>query len=170
MWDKITTVWHNFKQGIENLIMWFPAIWKDRQWDHQYIYMILRQKLHFQEQCIRKYGHHVHHKRDADEIKTCVDLLDRLIEDDYHTEAFKSHDERWGELEIGWEDMPPEKVEGRVGMTKLNLTRPFVDTEQDHENEREEFLEACNTEDQLRKKDMRNLFLNMYRNIQGWWD
>jgi hypothetical protein len=168
--DKIIDFWYDTKRGIKNLIMWFPAIWKDRQWDHQYIYMILRQKLHFQEQYIREHGIHVHNVRDADEIKICVDCLDRLIEDDYHSEAFKKHNKRWGEPEFKWEDVPPEKVEGRVGMTKLNITHPLVDTVQDHENEREDFRDACETEDQLRKKDMRNLFLNMYRNIQGWWD
>jgi len=170
MWEEIRTEWYDFIRGIKNLIMWFPAIWKDRQWDHQYIYMILRQKLHFQEQFIRKDGIHVHNERDADEIKACVILLDRLIEDDYHSNAFKGHDKCWGPAEFEWEDVSPEEVEGRVGMKKLNIIHPKVKTEQDHENERDDFLKACETEDQLRKKDMRNLFLNMYRNIQGWWD
>jgi len=170
MWDKLTTAWSDFKRGIKNLIMWFPAIWKDRQWDHQYIYMILRQKLRFQEQYIREHGIHVHNVRDADEIKVCLDCLDRLIEDDYHSEAFEKHDKRWGKAELEWEDVSPEEVEGRVGMTKLNITHPNVKTEEDHEKERLDFLQSCESEDSLRKKDMLTLFDTMYQKIQGWWD
>ena len=35
----------DFIEGIKNLIKWFPIIWKDRNWDHSYIYEILKFKL-----------------------------------------------------------------------------------------------------------------------------
>ena len=31
----------NFKQGIRNLINYFPIIWKDRDWDYHYTLDIL---------------------------------------------------------------------------------------------------------------------------------
>ena len=32
-------------RGVKNLIRWFPTIWKDRDYDHSYIYEVLRVKL-----------------------------------------------------------------------------------------------------------------------------
>lgn len=173
MWCKITrffgwfdTLWCDFKRGIKNLIIWAPAVWRDRQWDHQYIYMMLKAKLNFQEQYIRKHGIHVHNVRDADEIKVCIDALNRLIEDDYHSEAFQEHDDRWGKAEMDWLDAEDEGE----GMVELKITYPKVKTEKDIDMEKNAFRLACTHEEYLRRKDMRTLFLNMYKNIQGWWD
>jgi hypothetical protein len=169
--DRIDTLWNGFKRGIKNLIIWFPTIWRDRQWDHQFIYMMLRAKLNFQEKFIRKHGIHVNNIEDANQIKECVDILDRLIDDDYHIAAFKEHDERWGEAKMSWIDTDEKENEtDESDLVELNITYPFVETDQDLESERDDFKLACTKEDYLRQKDMRNLFLNMYKNIQGWWD
>lgn len=169
IWDKITTLWHGLKGGISNLIIWFPTVWRDRQWDHQYIYMMLRQKLIFQEKFIRAHGIHVNNKQDADQIQECIDCLDRLIEDDYHSEAFEQHDKRWGESEMNWKDVEEGKYKEK-GMVQLNITYPNVKTARDLEIEREDFKKSCQTEDDLRQTDLKDLFNNMRCNIQGWWD
>lgn len=36
---------NSFIQGIKNLIHWFPIIWKDRDYDHAYIEVMLEHKL-----------------------------------------------------------------------------------------------------------------------------
>ncbi len=45
MGNKINNFFRSIKYGIKNLITWFPIIWKDRDWDHWYLYKILRFKL-----------------------------------------------------------------------------------------------------------------------------
>ena len=100
MIDKIETWWYDLKYGIENVFHWVPVIWKDRNWDHYFIYVILRHKLRLMEIQIREYGHHVNKDRDADNIKVCVNLLDRLIADEYSEMAFKRHEEKWGEADF----------------------------------------------------------------------
>jgi hypothetical protein len=130
--------------------------------------MMLRAKLNFQEQYIRKHGIHVHNVRDADEIKVCIDALNRLIEDDYHTEAFAEHKERWGEATMNWIDAEDEG--DMTDLVELKIRYPNVKTKEDVIQEKKTFKLACTKEDYLRKKDMRTLFLNMYKNIQGWWD
>jgi len=74
---------YSFIYGIKNLIVWYKVIWNDRNWDYSYIYIILRHKLHLTEKSIRKNNNHVTAKKDADGVRLCVLLLDRLIADDY---------------------------------------------------------------------------------------
>jgi len=98
--------WHNFKRGIQNLLVWVPVIWRDRQWDHTYIYEIFKHKLHLTEQFIRHNGIHVNNVKDADEIMVCVNALNNLIEDNYHEEAFRKYD-----LELTFNQMR-DKIQG----------------------------------------------------------
>jgi len=73
----------NIWDGLENFYLWFYIIWCDRNWDHHYIFIVLRHKLRLTEKLLREHGHGVDSEKDADNIKKCVLALDRLIEDEY---------------------------------------------------------------------------------------
>ena len=163
--DRIESWFYDVKYGIENIFLWLPIIWKDRNWDHCYIYTVLRHKLHLTEKQIREYGHHVHNERDADNIKVCVNLLDRLITDEYYEMAFKRHEEKWGEAEFRFED-----VEDNPELQSLHIDHPNVRTKEDEEQERKEFRRASEHEAKLREQDLDMLFTNMRKYIQTWWD
>jgi len=149
----------NIKQGIKNLVVWFPIIWNDRWWDHTFLYDILRFKLGLMEKFFRKYGHHINAEKDADVMKHCCDILDRLIADEYCEEAYKEHGLKWGRMDM--------KVDSD-GV--LDFTRPNVKTDEDKFIEHEEFLECVKVENQLEKDDIKELFKIMSRNIRKWWD
>lgn len=85
----ITDWLKNIKYGIQNLIIWFSIIWNDRWWDYNFLYRIIRFKLIQTEKKTRIVGCHVNAVRDADNIKKCIKLLDRLIENDYYKLAPK---------------------------------------------------------------------------------
>jgi len=163
MIDKIETWWYDLKYGIENVFHWVPVIWKDRNWDHYFIYVILRHKLRLMEIQIREYGHHTNSDRDADNIKVCVNLLDRLIADEYHEMAFKDHDRKWGEPDFRW-----EKYKDDSDLVELHIDRDKVTNEK--EQERKEFRRASTHEANLREQDLDMLFKNIRKYIQTWWD
>jgi len=165
MIDKIETWWYDLKYGIENVFHWVPVIWKDRNWDHYFIYVILRHKLRLMEIQIREYGHHVNKDRDADNIKVCVNLLDRLIADEYSEMAFKRHEEKWGEADFTFTPLEEDPE-----LSELHIDRPNVQTEEDKEQERKEFRRASEHEVKLREQDLDMLFKNMRKYIQTWWD
>jgi len=150
----------NIKQGIKNLFIWFPVVWDDRWWDHYYLFIILRFKLGLVEKNFRKYGHHIDAKKDADVMKYCCGILDRLIADEYYEEACKEHDLKWGRMDM--------KVEWANG--KVDFIHPNVKTEEDKFIERKEFLECIKVKDQLEKDDVTELFKIMSRNVRKWWD
>lgn len=103
---------NNIQAGIKNLIKWFPVIWKDRDWDHTYIWYVLKFKLEQQAKCIGGYDRHVSAQRDAEIISTCVRLIDKIMEDFYVHEYFDYH-----ELSHSFDDI--ENSENKILNTKL---------------------------------------------------
>jgi len=156
---------YDCRYGIENLISWFPIVWKDRGWDHYFIFVALRHKLHLTEEHIRIHDNHTTAQQTAKQIKLCVNLLDRLIEDEYHEMAFKRHDEKWGEPKLSFIDAPGYKdcVEGLI-------THKHVHTEEDKVKERKDFKTSYEHEQHLKDQDKKMLFETMNKYIEGWWD
>ena len=68
---------------IWRVICWIPVIWKTHTWDAGYTLVILRKSL--QELCdtITKYGIHCNKARDIKRMRIAINLLDRIIKDDY---------------------------------------------------------------------------------------
>lgn len=62
--------------GIKNLIKWAPIIWKDRDWDHWYIYQILKTKLQHQADYTLKYGHLENSTKYAQQMLKCIEMID----------------------------------------------------------------------------------------------
>ena len=156
---------YDITAGVKNLIRWFPVIWKDRNWDYNFIYMILKYKLHLMEKNIRNYGHHVRAEQDADKIKICVNLLDRLIKDEYHDNAFKSHYKKWGDAKMSFHDLKDEP-----GLCQLKIDYPNVKTEEDKKEQSKGFRICSVLEQNLKEQDLDLLFKLMRKHIQGWWD
>jgi hypothetical protein len=94
LWDKIYLWWkfdgryyHKFvKQGVKNIIYWLPIIWKDRHWDHGYIFTILQHKLKAQSKEIGGKDRHTRAQYDSKKMNLCVNLIQKLQDDFYEME------------------------------------------------------------------------------------
>lgn len=77
-----------FKNGVKNLIKWFPVIWKDRDWGEEYIYVLLLNKVNNK---IKFFQSDNSYSADSDEIveqlKAVRNALNRLVEDKYYEKA-----------------------------------------------------------------------------------
>jgi hypothetical protein len=99
LWNSIKIRWSNdwkyipkdIKQGFKNLKYWLPIIWKDRNYDHRYIYTILQHKLKAQSQYIGDRDIHTRAKRDAEVMMTCVRLIDKVGDEWYSSEYMDYH-------------------------------------------------------------------------------
>ena len=78
------------KYGVKNLYKWFWIIWKDRDWDHYYIFEVLKFKLEKQANHLAENGFHNNAQRDAELMMTCVRLIDKLQNEYYYDELCKS--------------------------------------------------------------------------------
>ena len=160
----IQDAYYNVKNGIPNLIKWFPVIWEDRQWDFFYIWVLLHRKLYLMEKGIRQYSHHLYGKRDADQIKLCVNILKRILDDNYHDNVFKNHDKKWGKPHFNWEEIPNSEN------CSLDITRDNAKTDKEKEQESKEFRILSKKVELQRMQDINYLFDYMKKHIQGWWD
>lgn len=92
--DSIKTKWNyewkyipkEIARGFKSIWYWLPIIWKDRNWDHSYIYKVLQHKLKAQSKYIGDRGFHMNAERDAELMMTCVRLIDKVNEDWYAME------------------------------------------------------------------------------------
>ena len=78
------------KYGVKSLYKWFWIIWKDRDWDHYYIFEVLKFKLEKQANHLAENGFHNNAQRDAELMMTCVRLIDKLQNEYYYDELCKS--------------------------------------------------------------------------------
>lgn len=83
-----------FFKRIYNLYRWFPIIWKDQDWDHSFIYEILKFKLKNQAEYIGGKDRYVGAKRDAEIMMTCVRLIDKVQNEWYGCEYQDYHESK----------------------------------------------------------------------------
>ena len=84
-----------FARGIKNLWRWFPTVWKDRDWDHSYVYEIIRVKLEHQAKSIGDRDRHTTAKRDSDRMSLVAKLIKLQQDDFYHMEYMDYHDTKY---------------------------------------------------------------------------
>jgi hypothetical protein len=157
----IRQIWdfpRNVKYGVKNLITWFPIIWRDRWWDTLFVYPILHKKLTMMEKHFREDGCHVYNEKDADKIKICVLLLKRIMDDGYFKNAFKRHNEKWGDSNVSFEE------------SFIKITYEKANTEEDKKEERKDFKRAIKHEEMLNQQDINYLFKMMSKHLRTWWD
>ena len=65
---------YDIENGIRNLILWAPTIWRDRNWDGSYILTILIKKIELQRECI--INNNIVH---SDELKVMDDDMSRCL-------------------------------------------------------------------------------------------
>jgi hypothetical protein len=81
-----------FFKSINNLIRWFPIIWKDRDWDHHFIFEILKHKLIFMSKSIRKKDNHTLAEYDANRMMLAVRLIEK-IQNEFYIDYLINDDE-----------------------------------------------------------------------------
>jgi hypothetical protein len=109
MFDRIRLWWKfdgkyyhkDFARGVKNLWRWFPTIWKDRDWDHAFIYNMLAKKLEFQAEYIGSRDIHTDAKRDAERMRLVARLIKLQQDDVYGMEYMDYHeqDTNWIDIE-----------------------------------------------------------------------
>ena len=170
------------KRSIKNLWRWFPIIWKDRDWDHTYIYDIIEFKLRNQSDYIGKMDRHTRAKKDASDMLICAELINKVKSGYYDGEYMGYHESKFeftpiedepdfGELKINTisEDFDsyfkkyPTWHKRAIKYLKENQNR-FTS---DHTDKK---LVAMIMGD-LRQEKAKQLLFNIIANrIDGWWD
>lgn len=158
-------IYREIVHGVKNLIKWFPVIWNDRDWDQIYFLIILRKKLHNKEKYFARSNPIIlNSDRVARQISRTKMAVDRLLADDYHANAFKFHDKKWGELSnsIGNPD--------EFGRVEWLCSRPNATIPELVELERKESRRLFEHARYLRKQDWEYVTKMIAKYADGWWD
>jgi hypothetical protein len=154
-WLKVKIL--TFLRGIKNLILWSYLIWNDRDFDFVYIYAILLHKLKAIERTFKdpKKVQQVDEARlhTLRYISIAVKLLERLIEDNFKTEAdhavyrtikmeFVPCSDNPELSEVVFHHSPPREVLDEIRKREMNL----------------------------KNKTRRLFFLILDKRIERWWD
>jgi hypothetical protein len=167
--------------GIKNLIYWFPVIWKDRSYDHVYIYNILKHKIKKQAECIGGRDFHTMSKRDSEIMMLVTRLIDKCNNGDYGLEYMNYHKSEYNFLDI--EDKPDYKkldiqlVSERFDeffkkyprQYKLVQSRKIRRFNRDF-SEMDKQTIAMEIADENQNRCRKLLFKLLERNIERWWD
>ena len=93
VWDffyKIISPFIMFKESIQKIIEWFPIIWRDRDWDQNYIYKLLEHKFDSMSKYQYKYGNSVNSEKYSEELVTARNLCHKLLNYDYEQKLYEA--------------------------------------------------------------------------------
>lgn len=163
--DKIKSFFYGIKTGIKNLIKWTPVIWRDRDWDQYFFYVVLHFKLKRMEKLHRNHSHLVNGKKYADQIKLAVLLLDRIIKDNYLENVIEPHEKKWGQSDFVFTPLKDNK-----NLSSLSIKVEKANTPEEKAKENKERMALYKHSDDLKNQDLDMLFKHIRKYIEGWWD
>jgi hypothetical protein len=178
LWLYIQRPVKRFFRQVYNLIRWFPVIWKDRDWDHEFIYTILQTKLKYQAEYISKNNRHMNAQYDAQRMMTCVRLIEKIKKESYADEYIEFHELEFSSTKIEDSDLyqldittKREWFDDYFLMYPLDYKRVIVTGEGRLnliENKKDRI--ASNMSRNRHARAQRILFQILDRHIGGWWD
>ena len=155
--DYVIDKYYKTKHGFRNLIVWFPVIWKDRNYDDYYLLKLIDYKLSLIAKEMK--GTFV---GDEDEIKiinSIREVINRITADDYCQEEWEKHKETYGEL------VP--KI--NKTLETIDFVYSKVDTKEKEESGNKELYRIMDLEEGRRRRDVEFVFNGIRDNIRKWW-
>lgn len=156
-----------FWKSITNIIRWFPIIWKDRDWDHTFIFNILKFKLQNQAEYISENDNHTTAQNDAKWMRICCKLIDKINNDYYEMEYME-----------GWPDnqLPAEVIFKRYPRQYKIIISEIKNSETIYG--RESIIDDLNDTELIsllicirnHERARKLLFDILNNNIEKWWD
>lgn len=160
---KIRILYKNLVKGFINLFKYFSIIWKDRDWDYLFFFLLLRKKLqsmssYFEKHSIREDG-----KKEVKKIDFCIRCLDRLIEDNYF-DPDDTLTKKWGDLKFNYEPYLDK------GGLFVEINRENIKTSEALDEYWKEWEKLVHLEYYFRERDIKLLFKVISQNVENWWD
>ena len=160
----------NFIQGVKNLWKWFPTIWKDRDWDHYFIYEILRVKLENQAYSIESNDRHTRAQRDAEIMLLCARLIQIQQEDLYTIEYLDYYKEDHKFVPTDetkkWYTIENTLIEDNLDEYFAKYPKQY----KKYAGENERWVIAFKIAQYNQDRSRKLLFKIIEQHIEGWWD
>ena len=183
MFNKIKRWWRwngrylhrDIQYGVQNLIRWFPIIWKDRDWDQAYIWDMLERKLRNQSYHIKHYGHHVDTDHDSRNMLICANLIKKIKDEHYDMEYMDYY--KWDSEFLPIENTKLYEMRSHVRWENFDeyfkkyplvYKKVVANIEPDRKDDKKYI--AMRIAQTNHKRAIRLLFKIMEDQIERWWD
>ena len=147
----------------EHIAKWIPVLLDDKDWDHVFLFSIMKFKLELMEKYHLNDGNCEENGSLAGEMRVAIDLLDKLIKDDYYDIAHGIIMEKYGELRCTTEK---QNSDGSVEV-KLKYDK---ETDENGAELKSDVRSAGMLENDMRNNDLQKVFKFIADNVLGWWD
>ena len=137
---------------MRNVIYWIPILWDDEDWDHEYFYTIMREKLKRMREHFAEHRMHESWEETVEQISVMERSLHRLIEDRYMEKEFEEFNAKRGQVTRILE------VDG----TRTSSPMP--------DKESEELRKLFDREEMQKDSDRRTVAHIFYAHSHKWWD
>lgn len=151
---------YNLQHGVSNLRAFFHVVWNFRPWDAYYNLSLLKHSLELTKPHMEGYEGCEKAQR---QIQSCIDCIDRLLEDDYCAKEWAEFDKKYGELkhQIGEKD--------KDGFVPFTLYREGgTEGKLDEQTERKLSRKLYELEAHRMNQDIETLF-NTLKKFRNWW-
>jgi len=166
----------NITKGIKNLWKWFPLVWKDRDWDHHFIFEVLKFKIKNTSKYIETKKRFVGWENEVRYMNICVNLIDKIQEEWYQMEYMDYEDSKI--------EFVPSSKEGLYEIEQSVTRNDLKSYISKYPNSRREVLKqrmykgysetergiALSIGVHRHLKARRLLFKILEEKIEGWWD
>ena len=154
---------------IERTLSFLPLIWKGYDWDYRYAIDLFQHQLKRTEKSIRENGIHVGNHNTASRIKTAVDLMQKVYDEDYQMEHYDVLEKIYGKSNCEFVETGDLDEKGEPYYTMKITYENAVDEKHNEEIEKvrhEMFLLSKDKQ----KRAHKLLWDFIEHNIQKWWD
>lgn len=154
---------------IERLFYFLPIIWKGYDWDYRYAVELFQHQLKRTSNFLDSdKAYSADAKNSARRIRTAIDLLEKVYDEDYGFEYSKKIEEKYGKSKFEF----VERGVDNMGETFYEMIEVF---EKDYTKEEllliEEEKNTLMWESRAKQKKAHNLVWKyISHNIQRWWD
>jgi hypothetical protein len=81
--DIIDFFRYDLPLGLENLRVYGPIIWRNREWDYVFLLRLMELKFRRMSAALEN-GYHLHNDRYARQLRVCAELCKRMLDDNYY--------------------------------------------------------------------------------------
>jgi hypothetical protein len=168
----------NIGRSIRNLWRWFPIIWKDRDWDSNFIFDILKFKLKNTAEYTEQRKWFIGYEREVSRMRLCIKLIDLINKEhyileymDYETSIFEfiptNHIDENGDT---YHELKSEMIEDNLDkyFKMYPLMYKQVVTKLGSDSNRK--LIALYIGGKNHERAKRLLFNILNKHIENWWD
>ena len=164
---KLTRPFKHFYYFCIKLYIYAKLLWSDYEWDYVYLLRVMQLKMRLMSEHMEKDGITVSSTRKAKELKLCVDLIQRIVDNEYGSIALDNISKKYGKIKM---DENPIEINGHK-YYELNIYHENAPKGTDaYEQESKETRKAFEDAERQRKQDIAYHFDTMKKRLEGWWD